>query len=276
MSHFSIEGSGLGLRAEFMQDIIELESPNFNFMEIAPENWMEIGGWRKEQLEKAIERKTIVAHGLNLSIGAPIPLNLNFIEKIKCFLNEWNITLYSEHLSYCSDEKGYLYDLLPIPFTDESVRYISQRIRQVQDFLEMKIAFENSSYYYQFEQSLDEVDFINAVISESDCLMLLDINNVYVNGFNHGYDPVQFISKLPSEKIAYIHVAGHWQKSDDLIIDTHGEAVKSDVWDILKSTYQKHGVLPTLLERDSDIPPLATLLKEVDIINHLQSKMSTS
>lgn len=266
MHHFQFSGAGLGLRASFMHEVSKRPKKPIDFLEIAPENWINVHGKRKAQLKEIAKQYPLIAHGLNLSIGGPAPLDYQLLSDLKDFFKAFQITHYSEHLSYSRDEKGYLYDLLPIPFTEEAVKYVSQRIIEVQDYLQMQIAFENSSYYYAPHQTLAEVDFINAVIQESGCLLLLDVNNVYVNSVNHQYDPKAFIAQLPSDKIAYIHIAGHWEKSPDLIIDTHGSDVIEPVWDLLSHTYHWHGDRPTLLERDSDIPPLATLLKEVALI----------
>jgi uncharacterized protein (UPF0276 family) len=265
-----IKGAGLGLRSEFISELLAEPISSLDFLEIVPENWLEVYGHRRHKLVEIAQQYPIIAHGLNLSIGSPAPLNIAFIESLKIFFEELQINHYSEHLSYCSDENGYLYDLLPIPFTDEAVMYVSQRIKQVQQQLNMHIAFENSSYYYAPNQHLSELEFINGVINESNCLLLLYVNNVYVNSQNHNYDPYDFINKLPTDKIAYIHVAGHWQKSTDLIIDTHGAPVIKSVWDLLEYAYKVHGIKPTLLERDSEIPPLTTLLQEVNQIRKHQ------
>ncbi len=270
MHHFQFSGAGLGLRSDFSQTLLDAKSTPVDFLEIAPENWLGVHGKRKEQLLSFTRHYPMVAHGLNLSIGGPVPLDIPFLEQLKQFFAEYEIKYYSEHFSYCRDEKGYLYDLLPIPFTDDAVNYVSRRILEVQDRLGMQIAFENSSYYYAPHQQLSESEFINAVIRESGCLLLLDVNNVYVNSINHGYDPRQFIQSLPSESIAYLHMAGHWQKTPELIIDTHGDDVIEAVWQLLEYTYQIHGVKPTLLERDADIPPLHQLLKEVHRIKAYQ------
>ncbi len=272
MHHFQFSGAGLGLRSEFSQELLNMASTPINFLEIAPENWIDVFGQRKEQLIAFARRYPIIAHGLNLSIGGPAPLDFSLIDKIKTFFSDLNITHYSEHFSYCSDDKGYLYDLLPIPFTEEAVKHVSQRILQVQDRLQMQIAFENSSYYYAPHQALTESEFINAVLQESGCLLLLDVNNVFVNSVNHSYNPYDFIQAMPTDKIAYLHLAGHWQKTPELIIDTHGDDVIEAVWQLLEHTYQTHGVQPTLLERDSEIPPLTTLLKEVERIKTYQSQ----
>ncbi|MFN3234185.1 MAG: DUF692 domain-containing protein [Gammaproteobacteria bacterium] len=267
-----ISGTGLGLRREFLAELRNVNPHPINFLEIAPENWMNIGGKRKNFLEYYAKHYPMICHGLSLSLGGIAPLNTDFIADLKIFLDTHNIALYSEHLSFCNDEQGQLYDLLPIPFTQEAVLHIANRIREVQDRLERKISVENASYYYQLPHDLSESEFINAVISEAQCDLLLDVNNVYVNKINHGTDPLALIRSLPSKHIAYIHVAGHYQKSPNLIIDTHGDKVIDPVWDLLEFTYKTHGVKPTLLERDNDVPPLNELLNETKVITSLQVK----
>ncbi len=178
--------------------------------------------------------------------------------------------LFSEHLSYCSDD-GHLYDLIPMPFTDEAVQHIAGRIREVQDILGRRIAVENISYYAAPYQALSEIDFLRAVLSEADCDLLLDVNNLYVNAHNHGYDAASFLARVPADRVVCLHVAGHYDEAPDLKVDTHGAAVKDDVWTLLASAYQHLGTVPTLLERDFNLPPLAELLGEVDYIRRLQS-----
>lgn len=179
------------------------------------------------------------------------------------------MAFFSEHLSYCSDD-GQLYDLLPLPFTDESVRHVASRIRQAQDALGRRIAVENISYYAAPYQALQEIDFLRAVLEEADCDLLLDVNNLYVNAINHGYDAAAYLAALPAERVVYLHVAGHYDEAPDLKIDTHGASVKGAVWTLLEQAYQRFGVLPTLLERDFNIPPLAELLGEVEQIRMRQ------
>ena len=185
------------------------------------------------------------------------------------------MALYSEHLSYCSDD-GQLYDLLPLPFTDETVHHVSARIRHVQDLLGRRIAVENISYYAAPYQGLAETDFVNSVLAEADCDLLLDVNNVYVNAINHGYDPHAYIAAMPSARIASYHVAGHYDEAEDLKIDTHGAAVKDAVWGLLREAYRLHGVRPTLLERDFNFPPLSVLTDEVQRIRELQRDVSVA
>lgn len=241
-----------------------------DFFEISPENWIDIGGQWARELRWFTERFPFVAHGLSLSLGGPAPLDEGFLRRIKAFLDAHRIALYTEHLAYCSDG-AHLYDLLPIPFTGEAVRYVAERIRRSQDILERRIAVENASYYVQAPISeMDELSFLKAVLEEADCGLHLDVNNVYVNGINHGYDPREFVLGLPGERVAYIHVAGHDRDGPDLIIDTHGQAVVDPVWDLLETAYEAFGVFPTLLERDFNMPALDDLLAEVARIAELQ------
>jgi len=269
----NISGSGLGLRRSFMSELLEQESQLSmpDFFEVAPENWIGMGGRYKTQLAAYSERFPLVAHGLSLSIGGLKTLDIEFINNIKSFIQQHDIKCYSEHLSYTGDE-GHLYDLLPIPFTEEAIKHVSQRIKQVQDILQQRIAIENVSYYAAPCQDLSELDFLLAVLHEADCDLLLDVNNVLVNSINHSYQANNFINKLPSERIRYLHIAGHYVEAEDLRIDTHGDDVCADAWQLLAYTYQRHGVLPTLLERDFNIPPLAELLQEVKIIRDYQHK----
>jgi hypothetical protein len=267
-----IYGAGLGLRRELIPALRAHVPSAIEFFEIAPENWIELGGALGRDLRFFTERFPFVCHGLSLSIGGPAPLDEIFLKKVKTFLDQHLIPLYTEHLSYCSDD-GHLYDLLPIPFTQEAVHYVAARIRQTQDILERKIGMENASYYVGSPVAdMSELEFIKAVLEEADCLLHLDVNNIYVNSINHKYDPVEFLRALPGERIAYIHTAGHYVEAEDLIVDTHGADVVDPVWDLLEETYRTFGVFPTLLERDFNIPPLQELVKEVEHIAQLQRR----
>ena len=276
-----IHGVGLGLKRELMPQIQNLyQDPsiaNINFVEIAPENWIGAGGKAEQDLAWFVERYPIVCHGLCLSLGGPDPLNIGFIKQVKAFLAQHKIPLYTEHLSYCSDiqqcKPGYLYDLLPIPFTEEAVHYVAARIRQTQDILGMRIAVENTSFYAAAPIStMTEIDFLNAVLSEADCNLHLDINNIYVNSVNFGFDAHQFLKQIPKDKIVYSHIAGHYQQAPDLLIDTHGETIIDPVWQLLEESYQLFGTFPTLLERDTNIPPLPKLLPEINKIAAFQKR----
>lgn len=241
------------------------------FLEVAPENWMNLGGKFGRQFRAMTERYAFVTHGLSLSIGSPAPLDEEFVRRVKVFLDLHQIQDYTEHLTYCSDD-GHLYDLMPIPFTEEAVDYVAARVRRVQDILGRRIALENASYYAAPAQEMSEIEFIRAVIARADCDLLLDVNNIYVNSINHRYDPVQFLEALPGERIRYVHVAGHYEEAEDLRVDTHAANVIDPVWNLLQHAYEKFGVLPTLLERDFNIPPLAELMTEIEHIQRLQQQ----
>jgi uncharacterized protein (UPF0276 family) len=266
-----IHGAGLGLRRSMLDDFQAVTTDDVNFMEVAPENWIGLGGRFGKAFRAYTERFPFVCHGLSLSIGSTDPLDMELLANIKRFIKEHDIKLYTEHLSYCSDS-GHLYDLMPIPFTEEAVHHVAGRIRQVQDFLEQPIAMENVSYYCAPQQEMSEIDFVNAVIAESGCNLLLDVNNIYVNSINHRYDPVEFLQQLPGDKAVYIHVAGHYDEAEDLRVDTHGADVIDPVWELLDKAYETFGVLPTLLERDFNIPAVDELMTEVDHIRRIQQR----
>lgn len=268
-------GAGLGLRRALLDELIGAPAGAFDFLECAPDNWIGVGGALGEQLETLTARHPLSCHGLSLSLGGPDPLDHAFLRQTRDFLDRHRVALYSEHLSYCA-AGGHLYDLLPLPFTDEAVRHAAARIRDVQDALGRRIAIENVSYYAAPYRALDEATFVKAVLADADCDLLLDVNNVFVNAINHGYDARAFISAMPGERIASCHVAGHFDEADDLKVDTHGTPVKDDVWDLLAFTYATHGVRPTLLERDFNFPPLEELLREVGAVRALQRAATPS
>lgn len=264
-----VTGAGLGLRRSLLRELESLTTDDVQFMEIAPENWIGMGGRFGKALRRYTERFPFVCHGLSLSLGSPAPLNTELLQAIKVFMREQGVRYYSEHLSYSSDD-AQLYDLLPIPFTEEAVDYVAERIQRAQDLLGERIAIENASYYCAPQQEMSEADFINAVLNKADCALLLDVNNLYVNSINQGYDPLAFLSSLPGERIAYLHIAGHYREAEDLLVDTHGTAVSEPVWDLLQQVYQRHGAKPTLLERDFNMPPVAQLMQEVERIKSYQ------
>ncbi len=269
----AICGAGLGLRRALLGPLLSLAPGSVDFMEVAPENWIRVGGRFGRQFRAYTERYPFVCHGLSLSLGSSAPLDRELLRDIKEFIAEHNIQCYSEHLSYCSDA-GHLYDLMPIPFTEEAVRYVAARIRQVQDFLGQRIAIENVSYYAAPQQRLTEAQFINGVLEEADCELLLDVNNIYVNSVNHGYDASEFLAALPGERIAYGHVAGHYCEAPDLRVDTHGADVIEPVWSLLEQAYTHFGVFPTLLERDFNFPPVADMELEVARVRTLQQHLT--
>jgi uncharacterized protein (UPF0276 family) len=269
-SQHLVQGAGLGLRRSFLNQIIESPPQAVGFYEVAPENWIPIGGKLSKQFRALTEQFDFICHGLSLSLGSTDPLDEKLVHDVKNFMAEHQIKLYSEHLSYCSKE-GHLYDLMPIPFTSEAVSHVADRIKRVQDILEQKIAIENVSYYAAPGQEMSEIDFFNAVVTEADCNVLLDINNIYVNSINHGYDAEAFLKAFPAQRIAYAHIAGHYVEAEDFLVDTHGADVIDPVWKLLGKAYELYGVFPTLLERDFNIPAVDELLKEVNTITTIQN-----
>lgn len=273
---YPVHGAGLGLRRTLLGPLADLAAGQVDglpvdFWEIAPENWIGVGGRYGRALRAFTERHPFVTHGLSLSLGGPAPLDETFLYRLKRFLDEHGIRACTEHLSYCSDD-GHLYDLMPIPFTAEAVTHVAARIRRTQEILERRIAVENVSYYAAPGREMSEIEFINAVLEEADCDLLLDVNNVYVNSVNHGYDAEDFLARIPGGRIAYLHIAGHYPEAVDLLVDTHGADVIDPVWDLLDRTYARFGVIPTLLERDFNIPPLPELLGEVARIARHQAQ----
>lgn len=270
---YPVTGAGLGLRRGLMDRLMADPPSEVDFMEVAPENWIKVGGRLGHKFRFFTERYPFLLHGLSLSIGAPSPLNEDLLRDIKAFMGEHGIDFYSEHLSYCGDN-GQLYDLMPIPFTEEAVKYVSGRIRRAQDILERRMAIENVSYYTPTDTSMTETDFLLAVLEEADCDLLLDINNIIVNSINHQYDAKDFLYRMPKERIKYFHIAGHYEEAPDLRIDTHGAAVSEQSWQLLADAYAQFGAVPTLLERDFNFPPMEELLEEVRQIKTMQQSVS--
>lgn len=270
---YPVSGCGLGLRRG-MFDAYEEQSTamakHVSFVECAPENWIGVGGRWGKRFRAMIERYPVVCHGLSLSIGGPAPFDLDYLEQLKTFLNEIDAKSYSDHLSFCSDF-GQLYDLMPIPFTEEAVHYVAGRIKFVQDVLERQIAVENVSYYAAPGQEIPEAEFINHVVEEADCKFLLDVNNIHVNSVNHRYDPIEFLHEMPAERADYVHIAGHKVEAEDLRVDTHAAPIIDPVYDLLREAFKTFGVMPTLLERDFNFPPLSELLDETKEIRRIQT-----
>jgi hypothetical protein len=263
---------GIGFRKDFAEEFLNSTELQPAFIELAPENWIGMGGYWKKILSKAAEKYPITCHGLSLSIGSPDELDVSFVKQVKQFLDFYQVKVYSEHLSYSKCDNAHLYDLLPIPFREDAVKHIVKRIEQVQDILERPLVIENVSYYTPVAAEMTEVEFIKTIVTESNCQLLLDVNNVYVNAFNHGYQAKEFIKQLPLTKVAYIHMAGHEQVSDTLIIDTHGQAVIDTVYELFDFATDLIQPVPVLLERDFNIPELSELQVEIDRMESIVSK----
>ena len=265
--------AGLGLRRSMLAELDAASdlARSVDFFEVAPENWIGIGGRLGKAFRRYTERFPLICHGLSLSLGGPDPLDELFLQRLRGFLDAHGALLYSEHLSWCTDG-AHLYDLLPIPFTAEAVQHVAARIRRTQDLLGRRIAVENASFYTPLASELSEIEFLQAVLREADCDLLLDVNNVYVNSVNHRYDPRAFIDQMPAERVRYLHVAGHYREAPDLIVDTHGADIVDPVWSLLDYTYARLGRRPTLLERDFNIPPLAELLVELQQVRDIAER----
>lgn len=270
-SNTSAPWAGLGFRRELMAEMQKEVPASIGFFEVAPENWAGMGGKSGRQLRAFTERYPFVCHGLSLSLGGPGPLDDLLLRRTRDFMREHGITLFTEHLTWCADD-SHLYDLLPIPMTEESVRYTAERIAKTQDILGMRIGVENASTYIAPPGSdMGEAEFVRAVIERADCLLHLDVNNIYVNSRNFGFDPYLYLQQLPLARTCYVHVAGHFQEDDGLLIDTHGSDVIDPVWQLLQAAYQGIGQpVPTCLERDFNMPDLQTLAQEVAHITYLQ------
>ena len=255
---------GLGFRRELTDALLHDDGFKPAFVEFAPENWMNIGGYWKRVLDQVVERYPILCHGLSLSIGSPDDLDIPFIKRLKTFLDQNNVQIYSEHLSYSKANNAHLYDLLPIPFRADAIDHIVERIKIVQELLERPIALENVSYYTPVAAEMDEATFIREIVERSGCYMLLDVNNIYVNAFNHNYDARSFLNDLPLDRVKYIHMAGHEQVNEDTIIDTHGQPIIDPVYDLFNEAIQLLDPVPVLLERAFNIPDIAELQSEVN------------
>jgi uncharacterized protein (UPF0276 family) len=265
-------GAGLGFRRELIEPLKAGVPEAIRFFEIAPENWAGMGGRSAKDLRQFTERYPFVCHGLSLSLGGPGPLDEALLRRIKRFMSEHDIALYTEHLSWCADDRQ-LYDLLPIPLTADAVRWTAARIRQAQDILGQRIGIENASYYVAPPGAeMSEAEFISAVVREADCLLHLDVNNIYVNSRNFDFDPLTFLHALPLDRTCYVHVAGHYVEPDCLLIDTHGADVIDPVWALLEAAYARiGGEVPTCLERDFNFGHFFRFTVEVEQIARLQA-----
>lgn len=274
------EAVGLGLRRALVTPLRQAAAGQVDFIEAAPENWMGVGGALGDAFAELASRYPLVCHGLSLSLGGPTPLDETFLRRLRRFLDGHDCAIYSEHLSACSDERGQLYDLLPLPFNDAAVEHAASRIRQTQDVLGRAVAVENISYYATLDPGprggMTELEFICRVLDRADCRLLLDVNNIIVNATNHGYDADAFLRGLPGDRIAYIHVAGHYDEAEDLKIDTHGAPVSTPVWSLLAEAYRLFGPRPTLLERDFNLPPFDELLAELDGVRALRGRTDSA
>lgn len=267
-------GFGLGLRTDHYHHIIE-HQPKVDWFEILTENYLVPGGKPLYYLDQIKEHYPMVMHGVSMSIGSSDPLDFNYLQQVKDLSKRINAHWISDHLCWTGIHKTNMHDLLPLPYTEEALNHIVQRIKQVQDFLEQPILIENVSSYLTYQQStLTEWDFIKEITNAADCYVLLDINNIYVSAFNHQFNAEDFLNGIPADRVKQFHLAGHTNNGDH-IIDTHDHDVISPVWDLYAKALQIYGMIPTMIERDDNIPPFEELYAELSIAKEIAHKTLT-
>lgn len=272
-------GVGLGLRRELAAETFE-NADQIDFLELVPENYMDLGGRIRERLDIALEKFPLVTHGVNLSIGSTDPLSDDYLASISRLLNKINAPWWSDHLCFASIANSYLHDLLPLPLSPEALKHVVKRVKVAQESVKRPFLLENISYYMQMPGSqMDEVDFLSEVLEKADCGLLLDVNNVYVNSVNHNFDPYAYLDRLPLERTVQIHVAGHGY-GDELLIDTHGAAVIEPVFELLEYVLKRTEVKAVMLERDQNYPVFSEILAELaqirEIIKRAQPSVTSS
>ena len=260
--HPVIRGFGLGLRPQHYTGLLETR-PDLDWLEILSENYLLAGGKPLYFLDRLREHYPMVMHGVSLSIGSTAPLDFTYLEKLKTLARRVQPGWISDHLCWTGVAGVNLHDLMPLPYTAEALRHVSERIRQVQDYLGRRLVIENVSSYLTYRSSeMTEWEFIEALCEESDCELLLDVNNVYVSASNHGFSARTFIDAMPRGRVRQLHLAGHSHQGE-LLIDTHDSEVAEPVWELYRYTVERLGAVPTMIERDGHIPPLAPLLAEL-------------
>lgn len=265
-------GFGLGLRKEHYHSILET-SPDVDWFEVLTENYLVPGGKPLYFLDKISEKYPVVMHGVSMSIGSSDPINIDYLSQVKDLSNRIDAKWISDHLCFTGVDGVNAHDLLPLPYTEETIKFVSEKIRQTQDYLGQRILIENVSSYITYKQSGDmtEWEFVTAIAEESDSLMLLDINNIFVSAFNHGFDPLQYLDGVPAERVQQHHIAGHTQY-DGYIIDTHDHDVVEGVWELYAEAVKRFGDVSTMIERDDNIPELPEVLKELQIAKEIYRK----
>jgi uncharacterized protein (UPF0276 family) len=259
-----LSGVGLGLRWPLVDDLLNRPPPELAFLEVAPENYMRRGGRYSAALAACRARWPVITHGLTMSLGGVDPLSVDYLRTLRAFLHDVETPWHSDHLCFGIVEGAALHELLPIPFTAKAAAHVAERVRQAQDSLGLPLAVENISYYaHPGPAEMDEADFATLVVEKSGCSLLLDVNNVYVNSKNHGFDARAMIEKMPLGNVVQMHVAGHDDSDPDLLVDTHGEAIKADVLDLVAFALARTGPVPIVLERDDNFPSWGELLAEL-------------
>ena len=256
-------GFGLGLRPRHYEAILKAK-PRVDWFEALSENYMIPGGRPLDYLLRIRERYPVVLHGVSLSIGGTGPLDRAYLKDLKALAQRVQPEWVSDHLCWTGVAGRNLHDLMPLPYTEEALVHVARRVREVQDFLGRRILLENVSSYVAYRESaMSEWAFLAALAQEADCDLLLDVNNIYVSAFNHGFDPIEFLDGIPAARVRQIHLAGHDNRGD-LIIDTHDAPVIDPVWALYAEALRRFGPVPAMIERDDKIPPLGTLVRELD------------
>lgn len=256
-------GFGLGLRIDHYETVLNSQ-PAVDWFEIISENYMVEGGKPLHYLDRIRERYPVVMHGVSLSIGGTDPLDREYLTQLKALAQRVEPAWISDHLCWTGKNGVNMHDLLPLPYTEEAIGHVAARVRQVQDFLGRRILLENVSSYVSYRESrLSEWDFLSAVAEQADCLILLDINNIYVSSFNHGFDPRAYLDGVPAARVQQFHLAGHMNYGD-YIVDTHDHPVIDPVWELYAHALRRFGLVSTMIERDDNIPPLDELIAELD------------
>jgi len=265
-----VTGIGIGLRYDLATELLERRPEAVSWVEVHPENYIDRGGRYLEMLQTARRDWPVVTHGLTTCLGSTEPFDIEYLRELRNFLHQVEVPWHSEHLCLGTVDDRFFHDLLPIPFTEEAATVASERLEEVRDAIDKPLALENVSYYApQGTDGLEEADFVVEVLERTDAKLLLDVNNIYVNSRNFGFEPRAYIDKIPVDRVVQIHVAGHFVRDDGLRIDTHGEPVPDDVYTLLDYALRKVGPVPVLLERDNNIPPLDELLSEIDRLSDL-------
>jgi len=261
-------GYGLGLRKEHY-DTVLAEHPAVDWFEIISENYMVDGGKPLDYLTRIREHYPMVMHGVSMSVGSTTPLDFDYLKKLKALIQRVEPEWFSDHLCWTGVNGINLHDLMPLPYTEEAVQHVADRVSQVQDYLGRQMLLENVSSYVSYSDSqMSEWEFLVEVAERSDCLILLDINNIYVSAFNHNFDPYTYLYAIPGERVYQFHLAGHTHE-ENLIIDTHDHPIADPVFELYAAAVQLFGRVSTMIERDDHIPPLAELLEELDQVRRI-------
>ena len=267
-------GFGLGLRASHYEAVLS-GNPDIDWFEVLSENYLIPGGKPLFYLDRIRERYPLAMHGVSLSIGSAAPLNLAYLKQLKALAQRIEPAWISDHLCWTGVGDINLHDLLPLPYTEEAIAHVVARVKFVQDFLGRRILLENVSSYVTYKQSeMSEWEFLKSIAEQADCLILLDINNIYVSSINHGFDPREYMAHIPVDRVQQFHIAGH-RNCGDYIIDTHDEMVTSAVWDLYAEALNRFGLISTMIERDDHIPPLEELVQELDYARQVAARFSS-